>query len=129
MSGGLIALTSVQRGYETTAGTAVPATSIQPILGGWLREVVERQFPAEQRNSFIGISRNFATKNYVEINGLTIAPTFEEVAGWGSAFWKGLQAGSPRKPTGSIASTTARHPKIPSKQSLQQCRRRREVTQ
>lgn len=108
MSGGLIALSGVQRVYETTAGTALPATAIMPILGGWLKETVERQFPDEQRFSFIEAYRNFAVKNMVEIGGLTIAPTFKDMSWLGSLFWKSVAAGGPPKvATGVVRDTTA----------------------
>lgn len=107
MSGGLVALSGMQRGIETTSGTAVAATAIQPILGGWLHEIVERQFPEEQRYSLIAAYRNFAVKNFVELQGITIAPTFTDLAWWGSLFWKGLATGSPRKPAGSGPTNTS----------------------
>ena len=106
MSGGLVALSGMQRGIETTSGTAVAATAIQPLLGGWLHEVVERQFPEEQRYSLIAAYRNFAVKNFVELSGITIAPTFTDLAWWGSLFWKGLATGSPRKPAGVLSAST-----------------------
>lgn len=108
MSGGLIALSGMQRVYETTAGTALPCTAVQPILGGWLKETVERQFPDEQRYSFIEAYRNFATKNMVELSGITIAPTFKDMSWWGGLFWKGLGAGGPPLvSTGAVRDTSA----------------------
>lgn len=106
MSGGLLALSSFQRGIETTSGTAVAATGVQPILDGWLVERVEREFPDETRNSFINAYRNFALKNYVEVSGVRIAPTFTTLAYMGSMFWKGLASGAPRKPAGSLSAVT-----------------------
>ena len=107
MSGGLVALSYLQRGLETTSGTAVAATAIQPILGGWLKEHIDREFPNEMRNSFIRHYRNFPLATYVEIGGLTIAPTFTDLAWWCSLFLKGLGAGAPRKPTGSGPTNTS----------------------
>ena len=108
MAGGLVALSGMQRVIETTPGTALAATAIQPILGGWLKETVERQFPDEQRYSFIEAYRNFAVKNMVEISGLTIAPTFKDMSWWGCLFWKGLGDGGPPKvSTGAVRDTSA----------------------
>lgn len=108
MSGGLVALSGCQRVYETTAGTALACTAVQPILGGWLKETVERQFPDEQRYSFAEAYRNFATRNMVEISGLTIAPTFKDMSWWGGLFWKGLGAGGPPLvATGAVRDTSA----------------------
>lgn len=99
MSGGLVALSGLQRVIETTPGTAIATTAIQPILGGWMREMVERQFPEEQRYSLIKGYRNFATKNFVQLSGVTIAPTFTDLSHLGTMFWKGgaLAAGGPPK--------------------------------
>ena len=108
MSGGLVALSGMQRVIETTAGTALPCTAIQPLLGGWMKENVERRSPDEQRYSFIDAYRNFAVKNFVELNGITIAPTFRDLSWWGCLFWKGLGAGGPPKvSTGIVRDTTA----------------------
>jgi hypothetical protein len=97
MSGGLVALSGMQRVIETTPGTALACTAIQPLLGGWLKENVERHTPDEQRYSFINGYRNFAVRNNVELSGITIAPTFRDLSWWGCLFWKGLGAGGPPK--------------------------------
>lgn len=108
MSGGLIALSGMQRVIETTPGTALACTAIQPLLGGWLKEHVERHAPDEQRYSFIPTYRNYAVKNFVELPGITIAPTFRDLSWWGCLFWKGLGAGGPPKvSTGTVRDTTA----------------------
>lgn len=108
MSGGLVALSGMQRVIETTPGTALACTAVQPLLGGWLKENVERRAPDEMRNSFIAAYRNYAVKNFVELNGITIAPTFRDLSWWGCLFWKGLGAGGPPKvSTGSVRDTTA----------------------
>jgi len=108
MSGGLLALSGMQRVIETTPGTALACTAIQPLLGGWLKENVERRAPDEQRYSFIGAYRNYAVKNFVELNGITIAPTFRDMSWWGCLFWKGLGAGGPPKvSTGAVRDTSA----------------------
>lgn len=86
---GEIALESLQVGYESTRGTAVAATRIEPILSGWFKENVERSYPDEIRNSFIKGYRNFPTKNFVEVTGLQIAPTFEGLGWWLGLFCKG----------------------------------------
>lgn len=108
MSGGLVALSGMQRQIETTPGTALACTAVQPILGGWLKETVERRTPDEMRNSFIAAYRNYPVKNFVEVNGLTLAPTFRDMSWWGCLFWKGLGAGGPPKvSTGSVRDTSA----------------------
>lgn len=108
MSGGLIALSGMQRVIETTPGTALACTAIQPLLGGWLKEHVEMRVPDEQRYSFIDAYRNFPVKNFVELTGITIAPTFRDLSWWGCLFWKGLGAGGPPKvSTGAVRDTSA----------------------
>ena len=108
MSGGLISLSGMQRVIETTPGTALPTTAVQPLLGGQMKEIVERHAPDEQRNSLIAAYRNWAVKNYVELSGITIAPTFRDMSWWGCLFWKGLAAGGPPKvSTGAVRDTSA----------------------
>ena len=88
--GGEMALSGVQLGWEATSGTLVPATRADPILQGNIVEHVERDFPDEQRNSFIANYRNFALKNYVEVAGVQIRPTFEGLPAWLRLFLKGI---------------------------------------
>lgn len=97
---GEMALESLQAGLESARGTLVPATRIEPILGGWFKEVVERSWPDEIRNSFIKVYRNFPIKNYIEVSGLQIAPTYEGLGWWLQLIAKGGV-------TGILSATTA----------------------
>lgn len=107
ITGGLQALSFLQASLETTAGTALAATRVEPILGGWLRESFERNFPDEQRASFIAHYRNFALKRYVEISGLQIAPTYEGIGWWCNLLLDGtLATGTPPVIRGVTSDTT-----------------------
>lgn len=76
---GQMPLAKMQVGREVIAGTSVAATRKQPIISGNLTEHVERTFPQEQRESFVANHRSFATKRYVEITGMEVAPTYEDL--------------------------------------------------
>lgn len=86
---GEMALESLQVGLESTPGTAVAATRVEPILAGTVREVIGREFPNETRGSFIPVYRDFPTNRFVEISGVQVAPTFEGIAWWMNLFLKG----------------------------------------
>lgn len=92
MAQGLVALSKFQAGLESVRGTAVAATRIQPITG-YLIENVKRDIIHEQRNSFIDNYRNFQTKRFVELRGLTTSPTFEDLPWVCQSFLKGSVAG------------------------------------
>ena len=76
---GQMPLAKVQVGREVVPGTAVAATRKHPIMSGNLNEHAERTFPQEQRESFIANFRAFATKRFVEISGMEVAPTYEDL--------------------------------------------------
>jgi hypothetical protein len=76
---GQMALAKLQVGREVVPGTAVAATRKQPIMSGNLTESVEFNFPQEQRESFHANYRGFATKRSVEVSGMEIAPTYEDL--------------------------------------------------
>lgn len=78
---GSMPLAKVQVGREVVPGTAVAATRKHPIMSGNLNEHGEINFPQEQRESFVANYRGFATKQFVEISGMEVAPTFEDI-GW-----------------------------------------------
>lgn len=88
MPQGLVALTKFQAGLESTRGTAVAATRIQP-LNGYLNENVERAKIHEQRNSFNDVYRSLQVKRMVELRGLTTSPTFEDLPWFLQSFVKG----------------------------------------
>lgn len=82
-----------QAGIESTPGTAVAATRLQPIVSGNMVEHAERTYIAEERQSLIKNYRAVATKQYVELTGIEVAPTFEDLAWWLQFFAKGGVAG------------------------------------
>lgn len=86
---GEMALESLQVGLESTRGTPVAATRIEPILGGTFAERIPREFPAEARGTFVPVYRDFPTGNHVEVSGVQVAPTFEGLPWWLNLFVKG----------------------------------------
>lgn len=78
-----------QAGIESVPGTAVAATRIQPIISGNMVEHGERSYIDEERNSLIKNYRAVATKQFVELSGIEVAPTFEDLAWWLQFFAKG----------------------------------------
>ena len=74
---GQMALAKMLVAREVVAGTTQAATRGIPIMSGNLKEHAERTHPQEQRESFIANYRSFATKRYVEISGMEVAPTYE----------------------------------------------------
>ena len=79
----------LQAGIESTPGTAVAATRIQPIVSGNFTEHADREFIMEERQSLIKNYRAVATKQYVEMTGIEVAPTFEDLPWWLQFFAKG----------------------------------------
>lgn len=79
----------LQAGIESTPGTAVAATRIQPIVSGNFVEHFERVFIEEERQSLIKNFNAVATKQYVEISGMEVSPSFEDLAWWLQFFAKG----------------------------------------
>lgn len=96
---GLTALSKFQAALESTRGTPVPATRIQP-LNGWMVPMATRNLVHEQRNSFIDVFRSFQVKQWAELKGLTTSPTFEDLPWFLQGFLKGGV-------TGSVHDTTA----------------------
>ena len=76
---GSMPLAKVQVGREVVPGTAVAATRKHPIMSGNLNEHGEVNFPQEQRESLVANYRGFATRRFVEISGMEVAPTFEDL--------------------------------------------------
>lgn len=90
---GIKPLFQFQGAIESTPGTALPATRLQPIVSGNMVEHAERVFIAEERQSFIANYRAVATKQWAELSGIELAPTFEDLAWWLQFFAKGGVAG------------------------------------
>lgn len=76
---GSMPLAKAQVAREVVPGTSLAATRKMPIMSGNLNEQGEINFPQEQRESFIANYRGFATKRMVEISGMEVAPTFEDL--------------------------------------------------
>jgi len=92
MPDGLIALTGWQAGLETTRGTLVAATRIQPMTAT-MRYIIDRYAPQEDRNSFEDFYRSAQTKAHVEINGAVAWATFEDAPWFAQLFVKGGVSG------------------------------------
>jgi hypothetical protein len=76
---GQMPLAKMQVAREVVPGTSLAATRKHPIMSGNLNEHSETVFPQEQRESFIANHRAFATKRWVEVAGMEVAPTFEDL--------------------------------------------------
>ena len=76
---GSMPLAKVQVGREVVPGTSVAATRKMPVMSGNINEISELNFPQEQRESLVANYRGFATKQSVEISGMEVAPTFEDL--------------------------------------------------
>lgn len=77
---GTIPLSKMQVALESTPGTAIAATRIMPILSGSMNQHMDNIKHAEQRASLIRHYRApIQTKRYVEISGMEVAPTYEDI--------------------------------------------------
>lgn len=77
---GTIPLSKMQADLESTQGTAIAATRILPILSGELNQHMENVKATEQRASLIRHHRKpIQVKRFVEISGMEVAPTFEDI--------------------------------------------------
>lgn len=89
MPAGLNALQKAQAFLESTRGTAAAATRIVYFdRGAWFEQVVGREFPNEDRNSFIRAYRQLTTSHAVKLSA-TAQATFDDLPWWGQLFWKG----------------------------------------
>ena len=89
MPAGLNALQKAQAFLESTRGTPAAATRIVYFdRGAWFEQVIGRDFPDEDRNSFIDFYRQLTTSHAVKLSGGADA-TFDDLAWWGQIFWKG----------------------------------------
>lgn len=86
---GIIPLTIAQAAIEATPGTIIPATRKEPILDGFLSETGQRQKVVEQRGSWIRNYRSHQIERHVEISGLTVQATYEDIAWFFQFFLKG----------------------------------------
>jgi hypothetical protein len=78
-----------QAGIEATPGTPVAATRKQPIVSGNMVEHGDRVFIEEERGSLIKNYRAVPVKQFVELTGIEVAPTYEDLAWWLQFFAKG----------------------------------------
>src|SRR6266542_2219854 len=93
MPGGLNTLQKAQAGIEAVRGTGIAATRIVYFdRGAWFDELIGRDFPNEDRNSFIEHYRNFTTSRMATLAGVANA-TFEDAAWFLQSFAKGAVAG------------------------------------
>lgn len=90
---GTVPLYRFQMGWELpTRGIAHAATKNLPILGGELQDHHELSQRKEQRNSYIAYYRApIQTKNWAEISGHEVVPTFEEIVGYFGVALKKVQ--------------------------------------
>jgi hypothetical protein len=90
---GTVPLYRFQMGWELpTRGEAHAATNALPIIGGELQDHHELSQRMEQRNSYIAFHRApIQTKNWGEISGLEVVPTFEELPAYFGVALKKVQ--------------------------------------
>lgn len=93
---GTVPLYRCQVGWELPGrGVAHAATRAMPILGGELQDHHELSWREEQRNSYIRYHRKpIKTKQWAEISGLEVVPTFEEITNWFGQALKKVQVPS-----------------------------------
>ncbi len=89
MPAGLGALQKAQAALEVTRGTALAATRIVYLdRGAWFEQLVGREFPQEDRNSFIDNYRQLTVSQMVKLAAIA-RDTFDDLPWWGQLFWKG----------------------------------------
>lgn len=93
MSDGVLALSGFQGGIESARGTLVAATRKQP-MNGWFVSNLEQHRVTEQRVSFIEVYRSFPVKQFAELRGLKVYPTFEDLPWFLQGFAKGSVVGA-----------------------------------
>jgi hypothetical protein len=87
---GTMPLSHMQAAIEAVYGTILPATRKQPIMpGAFLKEHEERHYTDEQRGTYIDHYRSYVLKSHVEIAGVQVAATFEDVPWFLQAAAKG----------------------------------------
>src|SRR5712671_1682972 len=89
MVAGLNTLQKAQAGLETVRGTGIAATRIAYFdRGAWFDELIGREFPDEDRNSFIGHYRNVTTSRVALFTAGANA-TFDDLPWFCQGFAKG----------------------------------------
>jgi hypothetical protein len=87
---GVMPLSHYQAAIESTYGTILAATRKQPILpGGFLKEHEERHYVEEERGTYEKNYRSYVMKSHVELSGLQVAATYEDLPWFLQAFAKG----------------------------------------
>lgn len=76
---GTIPLSKFQAAIEATDFIAVAATRKQPMMSGTLSETNEKVMPVEQRGSLTRHYRSFSVKRFVELSGMEVAPTYDDL--------------------------------------------------
>jgi hypothetical protein len=90
MPTGVMPLSHFQAAIEATYGTILPATRKQPILpGAFLKEHGERHYVEEERGTYEKHYRSYVIKSHVELTGMQVAATFEDLPWFMQAFAKG----------------------------------------
>jgi len=93
---GRVPLKKWQAAIEAPTGTIKAATRVQPLLSGDLVQHMEREYPQEQRGSLIkNYGNDYQFKHFVELQGLTAVPTYEDLPWFLQGFARGSVAGSP----------------------------------
>jgi hypothetical protein len=89
MPAGLNALQKAQAAIEATRGTGIAATRIVYLdRGAWFEQPVGREFPEEDRNSFIDNYRMLTVSHMAKVTAVA-RETFDDAPWWGQFFWKG----------------------------------------
>lgn len=93
MVAGLNTLQKAQAGIEAARGTGIAATRIVYFdRGAWFDEAIGREFPNEDRNSFIEHYRNLTTSRAATLSGVANA-TFDDLPWFMQSFGKGAVTG------------------------------------
>ena len=93
---GTVPLSKFQAAWELpTRGTQHSATTALPIIGGDLNHHRETSRRIEQRNSLLRHYRApIVTKEFAEVSGMEVVPTFEEIGWYLGAALKKVQSGT-----------------------------------
>ena len=87
---GRVPLKKWQAAIEATPGTILAATRLQPMLSGDLVPEIKREYPKQQRGSFIAnYGESYQYQQSVSLQGCTTVPTFEDLPWFLQAFAKG----------------------------------------
>lgn len=92
MADGVVALSGFQGGLQADRVSPVAATRTQP-MNGWFVGDLETYRVHEQRVSFIDVYRSFPVKQFAELRGLKVFPTYEDLPWFLQGFAKGGVSG------------------------------------